>query len=73
MSGFFKLFRGYLEGKWEDSDFVSQLTRLLLSMYTVCGEVMVVDSEFEAISVKIVEIYSAINFYEIRRDILKLW
>jgi len=73
LSNICHLFLGYLDGKWEDSDFLLHFVKLLGTILSYCQGLLLKQPDFEAISVRLLKIYAEFNSYEVRRDILKLW
>lgn len=68
-----QLLRQWLEGKWEDSEFLQYFLKLLSSMLNFARRELMQKPDFEIISAKLVHIYVEYNCHENRRDILKLW
>ena len=62
-----------LNGKWQDSDFLSYCLKLLATIYSSSKTELLAQPAFAHISEKLLTIFLEYNSYEARRDILKFW
>jgi hypothetical protein len=67
------LFNKYLEGKWQNSEFLTHFLKLLATIYSSSKTELLAQPAFAHISEKLLTIFLEYNSYEARRDILKFW
>ena len=73
LAGFCSLFCSYLDGKWQDSEFLGHFLKLLSTIYTASKVDLLAQPSFVMISDKLLNIFVEYNSYEARRDIIKFW
>lgn len=62
-----------LNGKWQESEFLSHCLKLLSTIYTASRTELLAQPTFLVISEKLLTIFLEYNSYEARRDIIKFW
>ena len=73
LGSFCSSFLGFLEGKWQDSDFILHFAKLFGTILSCTRAELFKQKDFCILSSKLVKIFLEFNSYETRRDIMKLW